>query len=171
MSPLVGIKSLFLKDAAFKLKEIELVLTKLWSYILLRFSYPMPLSFPYSWAHLNQPWKYLIKNFPLESDQSHARTHTHTRACMHTLGFCLVSLSQAISLTFNVYLFILRARENASGGGAEREGEKESQAGSSLTAQSLMGGSILKKLPDCDLSWNRVGCSTHWATQAPLSNF
>ena len=45
-----------------------------------------------------------------------------------------------------VYLFMLRERERerlgTSRGGAEREGERESQAGSALSAQSLMEGSI-----------------------------
>ena len=39
----------------------------------------------------------------------------------------------------NVYLFILR-RARMSWGGAEREGERESEAGSMLSVQSPIGG-------------------------------
>ena len=42
---------------------------------------------------------------------------------------------------FFLSLFILRERN--SGGGAEREGDRESEAGSTLTAESLMWGSNL----------------------------
>ena len=50
----------------------------------------------------------------------------------------------SLSLLLNVYLFILRERqrEDTSGGGAEREGERESQAGSVPSAQSSTRGSI-----------------------------
>ena len=43
-----------------------------------------------------------------------------------------------------MYLFILRETETASAreGQREREGERESQAGSALSAQNLMWGSI-----------------------------
>ena len=53
-------------------------------------------------------------------------------------------------------------------GGVEREGEKESQVGSSPSAQSPTQGSI----PWIMRSWpepkSRVGCSTDWCTQALL---
>ena len=41
---------------------------------------------------------------------------------------------------FNVYLFIVRERYTDSGGKAEREGERESQAELTLSAQSLTQG-------------------------------
>ena len=62
---------------------------------------------------------------------------------MDSLGFSthLTTLSTSKDKFFNVYLF-KRQRESAhvSGGGAEREGERESQAGSALSAQSPMQG-------------------------------
>ena len=41
---------------------------------------------------------------------------------------------------FQAYLFILREKESRSAGGEEREGERESQAGTEPSAQSPMWG-------------------------------
>ena len=53
------------------------------------------------------------------------------------------------------------------GGGAEREGDTESEAGSRLRAVSLEPDAGLE-LTDCEIvTWAEVGCLTDWATQAP----
>ena len=54
--------------------------------------------------------------------------------------------------------------------GREREGERECQAASMLSAQSQFGAKSHKP-QDHDLSPNRVGCLTDWATQVPLREF
>ena len=52
--------------------------------------------------------------------------------------------------------------------GLERQGERESQAGSSLSAQSPMQGSMLQP-QDYDLSQkSRLRCPNNWTTQVPL---
>ena len=63
-------------------------------------------------------------------------------------------------------MFIYIERE--SGGGAEKEEDTESEAGSRLWAVSTKPDTGLKP-PDCEImTWVEVGCLTHWATQAPL---
>ena len=60
-----------------------------------------------------------------------------------------------------------RERESvrASGGGAEREGDRGSKAGSALISQPDVG----LKLTNCEIVTRaRVGRSTNWATQVPL---
>ena len=67
---------------------------------------------------------------------------------------------------FNVYLFLTET-ENASGLGAEREGDTEAEAGSRLWAVSTESDAGLK-LTSCEImTWAQVGRSTDWATQAP----
>ena len=58
------------------------------------------------------------------------------------LVICLLDFIFLHDYFFNVYLF-LRERERAheSRGGAEREGDRRSEAGSALTAESPMCGS------------------------------
>ena len=54
------------------------------------------------------------------------------------------------------------------GGGAEREGDTGSEAGSRLWAISPEPDAELE-LTDCEIvTWAEVGRSTNWATQAPL---
>ena len=69
-----------------------------------------------------------------------------------------------------IYLFILRERQrdNMSRAEAEREGRRESQTGSVLTAQSLMWSLIPQIMRPWPELKSRVGCLTTWATQAPL---
>ena len=57
------------------------------------------------------------------------------------------------------FIYLERETERASRGGAEREGGRESQAGSELLVQSPLQGSV-----------SRAGCLTltNWATQVPL---
>ena len=75
--------------------------------------------------------------------------------------------TQVPKIFLNVYLF-LKEKEQAGEGGAQRGGERESPAGSTLSAQSLTQGLNSQT----GRSWpglkSRVGCSTDWATQAPL---
>ena len=79
-----------------------------------------------------------LNNFPVGSSpgkmftcQKTALQSTHTHVHTYIL---------------NIYVFTLRERECKSaqmnGGGAEREGDRESQAGSVLSAQSPMQGLI-----------------------------
>ena len=52
-------------------------------------------------------------------------------------------------------------------GGAEREGDTESEAGSRLWAIGREPDTGLK-LTNCEIMpWAQVGCLTDWATQAP----
>ena len=58
----------------------------------------------------------------------------------------------------NVYLFILR--ESTSWGGGEREGDKESQAGSMLSVQSPMQGLIPQTVRSLPEMKSRIRCLT-----------
>ena len=72
----------------------------------------------------------------------------------------------------NVCLFISSQRSYARGVGAEREkeraerGERESQAGSTLSAESQMWGSNPRTVRSWPEAKSRVRCLTDWATQA-----
>ena len=57
-----------------------------------------------------------------------------------TVFLCKCRIGNPILTFFNVYLFI--SRESESKGVAEREGERETQANSTLSAHSPMWGSI-----------------------------
>ena len=66
-------------------------------------------------------------------------------------------------------MFILeRDRQNASGLGAEREGDTETEAGSRLWAVSTEPDTGLKFTSCETMTWAEVGHSTNWVTQAPL---
>ena len=54
-------------------------------------------------------------------------------------------------------------------GDGQKEKERESQAGSTLPVQSPMWGSNQQVVRSRPEPRSRVGCSTDWATQAPLS--
>ena len=68
----------------------------------------------------------------------------------------------------NVFIYFWdRERQNMSRGGAEREGDTESKAGSGLRAVSTEPDAGLE-LTDCEIiTWAEVWRSTDWATQAP----
>ena len=69
-----------------------------------------------------------------------------------------------------MFLFIFwgRDRQNTSGGGAEGEGDKESEAGSGLWAVSTEPNAGLE-LVNCEtVTGAEVGRLTEWATQASL---
>ena len=61
-----------------------------------------------------------------------------------------------------------RQRQSVSGGGAERERDTESEAGSRLSAVSTEPNVGLKLTNHKIMTWAEVGRSTDWATQAPL---
>ena len=57
-------------------------------------------------------------------------------------------------------------RHSVSGGGAERKGDKESEAGSRLWADSTEPDASLVIMNHEIMTWAEVGCLTYWATQA-----
>ena len=61
-----------------------------------------------------------------------------------------------------------RERQSMSGGGVEREGDTESEAGSRLWAVSTEPDAGLQLTNHEIMTWAEVGCSTDWATKAPL---
>ena len=60
-----------------------------------------------------------------------------------------------------------RERESMSRGGAEREGDTESEAGSRLWAVSTEPDAGLEPMTHEIMTWAGVGGSTEWAAQAP----
>ena len=71
---------------------------------------------------------------------------------------------------FNVY-FWDRERQSMNEGGAEREGDTESEAGSRLWAISPEPDAGLELMDREIVTWAEVGRLTDWATQAPLEGF
>ena len=59
-------------------------------------------------------------------------------------------------------------KERQSRGGAEKEGDRESEAGSRLWAVSREPNTGLELKSHEIMNWAEVGCLTDWATQAPL---
>ena len=67
-----------------------------------------------------------------------------------------------------MFIFWERERQSASRGGAETEGDTESETGSRLWAVSTEPDMALE-LMNCEImTWAEVGCLTNWATQEPL---
>ena len=64
-----------------------------------------------------------------------------------------------------------RETEHERGGGAEREGDTESEAGSRLWAISPEPHAGLELTDQEIVTWAEVGRSTDWATQAPQKLF
>ena len=60
-----------------------------------------------------------------------------------------------------------RQRQSVSTGGAEREGDTESEAGSGLWAVSAEPDTGLEPTNHEIVTWAEVGCLTDWAAQAP----
>ena len=58
--------------------------------------------------------------------------------------------------------------QSMSGGGAEGEGDPESEAGSRLWAVSTEPDTWLELTDREIMTWAKVGRSSNWATQAPL---
>ena len=61
-----------------------------------------------------------------------------------------------------------RERQSMSGGGAEREGDTESEAGSGLWAVRTEPDAGLEPTDREIMTWAEAGRLTDWATQAPL---
>ena len=59
-------------------------------------------------------------------------------------------------------------KQSMSRGGAERQGDTESKAGSRLRAVSTEPDEGLKPMSCEIVTWGKVGCLTNWATQLPL---
>ena len=71
-------------------------------------------------------------------------------------------------LIFLMFIYFWdRERQSASGGGAEREGDTESETGSRLWAVSTEPDAGLEPTNHEIMTWAEVGRLTDWATQAP----
>ena len=69
---------------------------------------------------------------------------------------------------FSMFIYFWeRQRQNASGLGAEREGDTESEAGSRLRAVSTEPDTGLDLMESKIMTRAEVGRSTDWATQVP----
>ena len=64
-----------------------------------------------------------------------------------------------------------RERQSTSRGGAETEGDTESEVGSRLWAVSTEPVTGLKLMDSKIMTWAEVRRPTNWATQAPLTSF
>ena len=95
-----------------------------------------------------------------------ARTH---RPQDHDLSWSqtLKRLSHPGTPSFLMFLFYFWERESVSRGGAEREGDTESEAGSRVWAVSTEPNVGLELTDHKIMTWTEVGCLTDWATQAP----
>ena len=60
-----------------------------------------------------------------------------------------------------------RERQSMNGGGSEREGDTESETGSTLWAVSTEPDAGLELTDREIVTWAEVGHLTNWATQAP----
>ena len=92
---------------------------------------------------------------------------------LHNLLSSLLSLSLPHFFLKFIYFFILREREHVSkhaqvGWGAKREGDRESQVGSSPSTQSPMWGSNSRTMRSWLELKSRVRRVINWATQEPL---
>ena len=68
-------------------------------------------------------------------------------------------------------MFIFEAeRQSVNGGGAEREGDTESEAGSRLWAVGTEPDVGLELTNREIMTWAQVGRLTDWATQVPLAD-
>ena len=73
-----------------------------------------------------------------------------------------VSSAEMTFLFLNLFIYFEREGEKASREETEREGERESQAGSMLSAQSSMWGSNPQTIRSWPKLKPRVGCLTDW---------
>ena len=82
-------------------------------------------------------------------------------------------LGSVLSTLFFLFFFLMfiyfweREKQSVSAGGAGREEDMESEAGSRLWAVNIELYTGLK-LSNCEImTWAEVGCLTNWATQVP----
>ena len=89
--------------------------------------------------------------------------------------FMLYRKKLAFYLKKNFFLMFIyfwcRERQSMSGGGSEREGDTESEAGSRLQAVSTEPDAGLELTNREIMTWAEVGRSTDWATRAPQRMF
>ena len=77
-----------------------------------------------------------------------------------------------LKIFFYIYLFLIdRERQSRSGGGAEREGNTESEAGSRLWGVSSEPDTGLEPTNHEIMTWVEGRRLTDWATRAPLSRW
>ena len=89
---------------------------------------------------------------------------------MQTLKIYIKKSVRHILIFYYYFLHLFlrdRVRQSESGGGAEPEGDTESEAGSRLWAVSTEPDSGLKPTDREIMTWAEVRRSTNWATQAP----
>ena len=127
-------------------------------------------------------------------------THTHTHTYTHPFlklpwGLCtgkpiaswkcinipnLLDIIAQASLPYtcleHFFFFLMfifeRERESVSRGGAEREGDTESEAGSSLWAVRTEPNVGLELMNHEVMTWAKVGCLTDWAPSgSPVSSY
>ena len=67
-------------------------------------------------------------------------------------------------------MFIFEREREYEWGGAEKEGDTDSEAGSRLWAVSTEPEAVLKFENHNIMTWPKVGHSTDWATQTPLES-
>ena len=81
-------------------------------------------------------------------------------------GKCLAIISSLKKIFFNVFIYFWnRERQSMNRGGAEREGDTESEAGSRLWAVSTEPDVGLEPT-NCEITpWAGATCLTDWATQ------
>ena len=80
-----------------------------------------------------------------------------------------VAIPQVSAFFLKNFLFLMFIFETVpSGGGAEREGDTESETGSRLWAVSTEPDAGLELTDREIMTWAEVGCLTNWATQVPL---
>ena len=118
------------------------------------------------------------QNWAANSEQTSGKLYLST-VCMCfmsvTTGLSTIVLSifwQLIFIIFpfyffKVYLFTLRVTGRMQAGEEQRDRERESQAGSTLSAQSPHG-SITGTMRSWPALKSRVGCLSDWAIQVPL---
>ena len=96
--------------------------------------------------------------------------HKHKQSKRKVDKLDFTKIKNIKKIFFNVCLFLRESeRQSMSGGGAEREGDTESEAGSRLWAVSTEPDAGLEPT-NCEImTWVEVGRSTDWATQVPLA--
>ena len=85
------------------------------------------------------------------------------------LDFIVISVEDILKNLFLMFIYFWDTeKERMSGGGAEREGDTQSEASFRLWAVSTEPNMGLE-LTNCEIrTWPEVGCLTDWATQASL---
>ena len=97
--------------------------------------------------------------------------NNHQDFATFALYVYLFFLFLCLNVLFFLNVYLERASMHKWGRGKERGVERESQAGSALSARSPRQG-LNPQTHDHDLSWNQEsGCLPDWATQVPLFKY